>query len=278
MSDLAIHVLQEIVQRVLAHESLVNTLQIHQLLTFLEHTRRLLPDIVGTSGVLPLTLPAHPAAFLSAQLGLPPAIVALSWIAFSDIIVKVGDSPFTSFEDGFRAHGRGQLISQLSFCLLSALSSNPSQARNLYGPRLLHALVWVVTAPPSARRRISRPGSSRYSVACSRSDLTPCTVPVSLPYPCMSSICSPSPPIACHTRFHPNYYVKDASREDSVREWYDSAVPEFIHITQKTFVESKLCEYFEYQMAMTQCVNGSYLYPIPAEYWQHFRRRSCTCL
>lgn len=37
------------------------------------------------SGVIPVTLPAHPASFLSSVLALAPEIIALSWLAFSDI-------------------------------------------------------------------------------------------------------------------------------------------------------------------------------------------------
>ncbi|KAJ7117828.1 hypothetical protein C8R44DRAFT_626848 [Mycena epipterygia] len=56
----------------------------------------------------------------------------------------------------------------------------------------------------------------------------------------------------CNTRFHPNYSVQNADDEASRRQYYDfgPSVPEFIHVTQTSYVESQLCTYIEMQMAM----------------------------
>ncbi|KAJ7334052.1 hypothetical protein DFH08DRAFT_785131 [Mycena albidolilacea] len=66
---------------------------------------------------------------------------------------------------------------------------------------------------------------------------------------------------SCKTRYYPNYFVQgeelvEPGREGATcpeyhREYYDSSVPEFIHVTESSFVESKLCVYIEIQMAMT---------------------------
>ncbi|KAJ7221442.1 hypothetical protein GGX14DRAFT_353507, partial [Mycena pura] len=56
---------------------------------------------------------------------------------------------------------------------------------------------------------------------------------------------------SCHTRYYPNYFVRNAENTTACREYYDSSVPEFIHVTESSFAERKLCVYFEMQMAMT---------------------------
>ncbi|KAJ6609392.1 hypothetical protein B0H10DRAFT_1813877, partial [Mycena sp. CBHHK59/15] len=56
---------------------------------------------------------------------------------------------------------------------------------------------------------------------------------------------------SCNTRYFPNYFVQEAHNTTACREYYDSSVPEFIHVTTTSYVESKLCVYIEMQMAMT---------------------------
>ncbi|KAJ7016595.1 hypothetical protein C8F04DRAFT_506465 [Mycena alexandri] len=56
---------------------------------------------------------------------------------------------------------------------------------------------------------------------------------------------------SCSTRYYHNYFVKDASQASARREYYDSSVPQIIHVTETSFFESQLCVYFETQMAMT---------------------------
>ncbi|KAJ6620691.1 hypothetical protein B0H10DRAFT_1945765 [Mycena sp. CBHHK59/15] len=56
---------------------------------------------------------------------------------------------------------------------------------------------------------------------------------------------------SCFTRYYPNYSVQEAQNTTSRQEYYTTAVPDFIHVTESSFVESKLCVYFEMQMAMS---------------------------
>ena len=48
--------------------------------------------------------------------------------------------------------------------------------------------------------------------------------------------------------------MQRAKDSDSRREYYDSVVPEFIHVTETSFVERELCGVFEMQMCKTQYV------------------------
>jgi hypothetical protein len=48
--------------------------------------------------------------------------------------------------------------------------------------------------------------------------------------------------------------VQGASDPASRREYYDSVLPEFIHVTETSFVERELCGVFEMQMCKTQYV------------------------
>ncbi|KAF8215082.1 hypothetical protein K438DRAFT_1955075 [Mycena galopus ATCC 62051] len=58
--------------------------------------------------------------------------------------------------------------------------------------------------------------------------------------------------LVCKTRYHPNYFVKDAESLDAHREYYGTAVPTFIHVTTSNFFEDPLCVFFEKQMCMAQ--------------------------
>ncbi|KAJ7076951.1 hypothetical protein C8R43DRAFT_966144 [Mycena crocata] len=185
----------DILTRLLAHPSLATTLQFQQVQRFLEFTRRIWPEIVGKSGVLP-ALPAHPAAFLSAVLQLPPEIIALSWVAFSDIADSFQQDPGPvppSIDDSFRLHADNHQI-----------GAEP--------------LVPPVNSCPR--------------VGCQHHE--------------------------CCTRYYPNYFGQAAENVAAQLEYYDSSVPNYIHIAQTSYVEAQLCVYFEMQMAMTQCI-GSHI-------------------
>ncbi|KAJ7169095.1 hypothetical protein C8R43DRAFT_876347, partial [Mycena crocata] len=55
----------------------------------------------------------------------------------------------------------------------------------------------------------------------------------------------------CCTHYYPNYFVQAAENVAAQREYYDSSVPNYIHVAQTSYVETQLCVYFEMQMAMT---------------------------
>ncbi|KAF7364569.1 hypothetical protein MVEN_00325900 [Mycena venus] len=157
----------DILNRLVAHPKLAQTLQLQQIQRLLEFTRRIWPEIVGQTGVVPVVLPPQVVAFLSPVLRLPHDIIALSWLAFSDIAAAFQQDPIEpSLDDEFRLHANDHQID-------------------------------------------------------------------------------------CHTRYYPNYFVQQASNPAAMREYYNSAVPQFIHVTESSFVERQLCEYFEMQMAVT---------------------------
>ncbi|KAK7043541.1 hypothetical protein R3P38DRAFT_3178368 [Favolaschia claudopus] len=101
MSILAV----DILKRLLAHESLAQSLQFAQVQRFLDFTRRVWPEILDR-GAAPLALPLHIVAFLSAVLGLSPELVKLSWVAFKDIAEAYQKEPIElDLDDAFRLHG-----------------------------------------------------------------------------------------------------------------------------------------------------------------------------
>ncbi|KAJ7858746.1 hypothetical protein B0H13DRAFT_2571333, partial [Mycena leptocephala] len=55
---------------------------------------------------------------------------------------------------------------------------------------------------------------------------------------------------SCHIRYYNNYFVRDASQETAHREYYSQEVPKFIHLTESTYVEPALCQFFTFQMAL----------------------------
>jgi hypothetical protein len=64
--------------------------------------------------------------------------------------------------------------------------------------------------------------------------------------------------IECHTTYHSNYYVHS---EASARTYYDQVIPEFIHISQRFFMEEAVCEMFANMMVMTWYV--LYIHDVP---------------
>ncbi|KAJ7886648.1 hypothetical protein B0H13DRAFT_1889165 [Mycena leptocephala] len=56
---------------------------------------------------------------------------------------------------------------------------------------------------------------------------------------------------ACNTRYYNNYFVQNASKEDSRRQYYSAELPALIHVTETSYVEQDLCKYFRVQMALS---------------------------
>ncbi|KAJ6619830.1 hypothetical protein B0H10DRAFT_1124062 [Mycena sp. CBHHK59/15] len=56
---------------------------------------------------------------------------------------------------------------------------------------------------------------------------------------------------SCHTCYYHNYAVQNASEQTARNIYYNEDVPSIIHVTDTCFVESKLCIYFETQMAVS---------------------------
>ncbi|KAJ6560405.1 hypothetical protein B0H19DRAFT_1290213 [Mycena capillaripes] len=57
--------------------------------------------------------------------------------------------------------------------------------------------------------------------------------------------------LGCHTRYYPNYSVRDASHENSKRQYYSTEVPTLIHVTETSYMEPDLCKYFAFQLALS---------------------------
>ncbi|KAJ6456578.1 hypothetical protein DFH09DRAFT_1297458, partial [Mycena vulgaris] len=206
----------DILTRLLAHPPLAKTLQFQQIQRFLEFTRHIWPEIVGKSGVCPVSLPPHPAAFLSSMLELPLHIISLSWLAFSDFAAIFQQDPVApSLEDGFRLHADDRisaepLLPPVTNCIRATCN------HTALGKPII----------PDARLYTLHRGA--------------------LPVFSKSLYCH-----SCCTRYFPNYFVQGAENTTARREYYESTVPRFIHVTTASFVEPELCVYFEMQMAMT---------------------------
>ncbi|KAJ7892674.1 hypothetical protein B0H13DRAFT_1625428, partial [Mycena leptocephala] len=56
---------------------------------------------------------------------------------------------------------------------------------------------------------------------------------------------------SCNTRYYNNYFVQNASKEDSRWQYYSAELPALIHVTKTSYVEQDLCKYFRVQMALS---------------------------
>ncbi|KAJ6561919.1 hypothetical protein B0H19DRAFT_1143016 [Mycena capillaripes] len=215
----------DILTRLLAHPTLAQTLQFTQVQRFLEFTRRIWPEIVSKTGAVPTVLPPHTAAFLSSVLSLSPELITLSWLAFGDMAATFYNDPIAvSLDDAFRLHSNDHHIGAepLKPPIRSCVHPECCNA-TLKEPRVVEARLYTLN------RGV-------------------------LPVFSTSLYCR-----SCRTRYYPNYFVQgeeavpgpDDPGQAYYREYYDSSVPEFIHVTTSSYVESKLCTYIEMQMAMT---------------------------
>ncbi|KAK7042407.1 hypothetical protein R3P38DRAFT_3165053 [Favolaschia claudopus] len=101
----------DVLQRLIAHPPLAQTLKFTQVQTFLDLTHRIWPEIVGKRGILPEILPEPSAAFLSSVLGLSPTLITLCWTAFSDLAaVYHAADPAQPLDNAFRIHGHKNRI------------------------------------------------------------------------------------------------------------------------------------------------------------------------
>ncbi|KAJ7139316.1 hypothetical protein C8R44DRAFT_827942 [Mycena epipterygia] len=58
-------------------------------------------------------------------------------------------------------------------------------------------------------------------------------------------------PESCKTRFYHNYSVNGAKDPAAQREYYNEAIPEYIHVFESCYVERALCVYFETQLYLS---------------------------
>lgn len=61
----------------------------------------------------------------------------------------------------------------------------------------------------------------------------------------------------CNTRYFNNYYVRNGSQMDSVRQYYSSSTPEFIEVTDHVIVDKSFCEWVRNEIALNWYVPSS---------------------
>jgi hypothetical protein len=97
---------RDVLERLLAHPSLRDTLTWTQVQRFIRLSRRLWPEILGTSASPPQLLPQNICGFLSSVLSLEFDLVQLSWTAFCDMVPSLELGPnHIQDDDMFRVHG-----------------------------------------------------------------------------------------------------------------------------------------------------------------------------
>ncbi|KAJ7266509.1 hypothetical protein C8J57DRAFT_1617471 [Mycena rebaudengoi] len=100
-----------ILEHLLAHPRLAETLQFTQVQRFLEFTKRIWAEIVAKDQIVPTILPPHIRDFLVSVLILEPSLVELCWLAFSDLATTFQqDLSPASLDDGFRMHANEHCI------------------------------------------------------------------------------------------------------------------------------------------------------------------------
>ncbi|KAJ7761270.1 hypothetical protein DFH07DRAFT_771595 [Mycena maculata] len=101
----------QILERLLAHESLYHNLRYSDIQRFFELTHRLWPEILGTETSRPLSLPPPVCDLLASVLQLDTSLIQLTWHAFGDIAeAAYNGPPQPSVDDIFRVHGRTQKL------------------------------------------------------------------------------------------------------------------------------------------------------------------------
>lgn len=61
--------------------------------------------------------------------------------------------------------------------------------------------------------------------------------------------------VGCHTTYRPDYFVRNASAPDAVRQYYPDAMPPYVEASEYSFVECKLIDLFRNQMCISQYVS-----------------------
>jgi hypothetical protein len=114
MSLLAREVLECLAANPLLYESLTWQ-QIHR---FLNLSRKIWPEIIGTSNLPPNNLPLHASRFLASVLGLDEATVQLCWTTFRELILRFEEAGAAINEDdSFRIHGHENMIGRCRLCI-----------------------------------------------------------------------------------------------------------------------------------------------------------------
>ncbi|KAJ7612433.1 hypothetical protein DFH06DRAFT_1484842 [Mycena polygramma] len=205
---------RSIVERLVAHKSLLNNLQFAQIVRFFDLTDRIWPEIVPPeTSFCPPVLPLPVSHLLASVLSLDLSLIQLMWTAFGYLAQQShAEDSSPSLDDAFRIHGHSTKIGAevlsppISFCLKPACNS--------------HKLAEVLGRLYTLRRGV-------------------------LPIFSKSLYCR-----YCHTRYYHNYFVTQAGAPGARREYYSEKVPAFLHVSESAYIESDLCRQFGIQMAL----------------------------
>lgn len=124
---------RDVLERLLAHPSLQDSLTWTQVQRFIRFTGKLWHEILGTSSTPPPLLPQNICGFLSSVLDLEGARVQLCWTAFGDMILSLIDDPrHIPDDDLFRIHGHEFHLglSRVDFRCLSKVLTITAYLRN----------------------------------------------------------------------------------------------------------------------------------------------------
>ena len=91
----------QVLECLMTHARLHETLTWPQVQRFLDFTHRILPEIRGSSESLPLILPPHTCGFLAMVVSLDQSLIQLCWTAFSDLIPLLADGNGSMLSIGF---------------------------------------------------------------------------------------------------------------------------------------------------------------------------------
>lgn len=95
----------QILQRLLAHDSLKQHLHFVHIQRFFELTHRMWPEIARLGQARPLSLPPQVSDFLASVLSLDSSLIQLTWHAFGDLAEASHlEMPQLSLDDVFRVH------------------------------------------------------------------------------------------------------------------------------------------------------------------------------
>ncbi|KAJ6476418.1 hypothetical protein C8R45DRAFT_379283 [Mycena sanguinolenta] len=206
----------QVLERLLAHDSLKENLQFIHIQRLLDFFNRLWPEIVPPQQSRPSSLPLPITNFLASALDLEPSLIHLVWCAFGDLAeASYAAGPPPSLDDLFRIHahpyklGAENLSPPVSYCVHPGCNSNP-----LGEPSVVEGRLYTL------RRGV-------------------------LPIFSKSTYCR-----SCRTRYYNNYFIHEASGPESRRQYYSEEVPTFIHVHETSYVDVDLCKYFSMEMAL----------------------------
>ena len=79
----------------------------------------------------------------------------------------------------------------------------------------------------------------------------PCIAAVRVFISCSRTVLTVVYVLGCHTTYRPNYYVSNAESTTAIRQYYQG-VPDYIEVTQHSYVDLELTRLFRHQMAFAQ--------------------------